>query len=101
MGNRAEKLVKVVFTYDVSVENQNKYLEVTREKIKPFWESNGCQSYSVWKMTDNPTAFVKEMVFEDLTAMEKSMALHEAKSVKELFYSFAGNISRKVYFQKI
>jgi len=29
------------------------------------------------------------------------MALHEAKSVKELFYSFSGNISRKVYFQKI
>jgi hypothetical protein len=101
MGNRAEKVVKVVFTYDVSVDNQKEYLKVTSEKIKPFWESHGCQSYSVWQVTDNPTAFVKEMLFEDLIAMEKAMALHEAKSVKELFYSFAGNISRKVCLQKI
>jgi quinol monooxygenase YgiN len=101
MGNRAENAVKVVFTYDVSVDNQKEYLKVTGEKIRPFWESHGCQSYSVWQATDNPTAFVKEMVFEDLTKMEKSMALSEAKSVKELFHSFAGNVSRKVCLRRI
>jgi quinol monooxygenase YgiN len=101
MEDRAEKRVKVVFTFEVSTDNQPEYLKVTGEKIKPFWESHGCQSYSIWQVTDNPTAFVKEMVFEDRGAMEKSMALNEAKSVKELFYSFAGNISRKVYLQKI
>jgi quinol monooxygenase YgiN len=92
MGNRAERVVKVVFTYDVSVDNQKEYLKVTGETIKPFWESHGCQSYSVWQGRDNPTAFVKEMVFEDLTTMEKSMALHEAESVKELFKSFVSNV---------
>ena len=86
MGNR--EVAKVVFTYDVSVEKQKEYLKVTGEKIKPFWESHGCQSYSVWQVTDHPTAFVKEMVFEDLTTMEKSMALHEAESVKELSFLF-------------
>jgi quinol monooxygenase YgiN len=101
MGSKRGTAVKVVFTYEVSVDNQKEYLQVTGEKIRPFWESHGCQSYSVWQVTDNPTAFVKEMVFEDLTKMEKTMALSEAKSVKDLFYSLAGNISRKVYLQKI
>jgi quinol monooxygenase YgiN len=100
MGDSTEGTVKVVFTYDVSVDNQPEYLEVTGERIKPFWESHGCQSYSVWQVSDNPTAFVKEMVFKDLITMEKSMALHEAKSVKELFYSFASKVSRKVCIQK-
>jgi len=33
--------------------------------------------------------------------MEKTMALDEANPVKELFYTFAANISRKVCTQKI
>ena len=101
MGDRTEGTVKVVFTYDVSVDNQPKYLEVTANKIKFFWESQGCQSYSVWQVANNPIAFVKEMVFEDLTTMEKSMSLPEAKSVKDLFHSFANNVSRKVCIQRM
>jgi len=101
MENRIQRAVKVVFTYDVFVDKQLEYLKVTAEKIRPFWESHGCQSYSVWQVTDHPTAFVKEMVFEDLTTMEKSMALHEAESVKELFKSFVTNVSRKVCMQRI
>ena len=101
MGTRAENAVKVVFTYDVSVDNQKEYLQVTGEKIRPFWESHGCESYSVWQVTDNPTAFVKEMVFKDSKTMEKSMALQEAKSVKELFHSFVKNVSRKICIQRV
>jgi len=101
MENRIQRAVKVVFTYDVFVDKQLEYLKVTAEKIRPFWESHGCQSYSVWQVTDHPTAFVKKMVFEDLTTMEKSMALHEAESVKELFKSFVTNVSRKVCMQRI
>ena len=96
-----KEVAKVVFTYDVSIEKQKEYLKATGEKIKPFWESNGCQSYSVWKVSDNPTAFVKEMFFEDVTSMEKSISLTEAKSIKELFFSFANNVSRKVCIKKI
>ncbi len=101
MEDKAKKIVKVVFTYDVSVNNQPEYLEVTATKIRPFWESHGCQSYSVWQVASEPTAFVKEMVFEDLATMESSMSLHEAKSIKELFFSFANNVSRKICFQRI
>ncbi len=99
MGKK--EVVKVTFSYDVSIEKQKEYLQATGEKIKPFWESNGCQSYSVWQVSDNPVAFVKEMVFEDATAMEKSMSLPEAKSIKELFFSFATNVSRKICTKKI
>lgn len=101
MGNRAESLVKVVFAFEVSVENQKEYLKTTGEIIKPFWESHGCQSYSVWQVTDHPTAFVKEMVFQDVTSMEKSMALQEAKSIKDLFHGFANNVSRKLCIQRV
>ncbi len=99
MGKR--EAAKVIFTYEVTIEKQKEYLEATAEKIKSFWESNGCQSYSIWQVSDHPTAFVKEMVFEDVTAMEKSMSLPEAKSVKELFFGFVNNVSRKVCIKKI
>ncbi len=101
MENRMQRAVKVVFTYDVFADKQSEYLKVTAEKIRPFWESHGCQSYSVWQVTDHPTAFVKEMVFEDLTTMEKSMALSEARPIKELFHSFANNVSRKACIQRV
>ncbi len=101
MGDKTEGIVKAVFIYDVSVGNQPEYLEVTATKIRPFWESHGCKSYSLWQVIDNPTAFVKEMVFENLTAMERSMSLQEAKPIKDLFISFASNVSRKVCIQKI
>jgi quinol monooxygenase YgiN len=99
MGKK--EVAKLVFTYEVSVEKQKEYLKATGEKIKPFWESHGCQSYSVWQVTDSPTAFVKEMVFEDLAKMEKSMALPEAQSVKDLFHSFVKNVSRKICIQRV
>jgi quinol monooxygenase YgiN len=101
MKDKGDKMVKVVFRYDVSVDNQPEYLEVTATKIRPFWESHGCKSYSLWQVTGEPTAFVKEMVFENLTAMEKSMSLQEAKPIKDLFFGFASNVSRKVCVQKI
>lgn len=101
MGERTGSTVKIVFTYDVPVDRQPEYLNLTRDKIKPFWESHGCQSYSLWQPIDSPTAFVKEMVFEDRAAMEKTMALDEAKPVKELFQNFAQGVSRKVCIYKI
>ncbi|MGB9628812.1 MAG: antibiotic biosynthesis monooxygenase [Thermodesulfobacteriota bacterium] len=94
-------MIKVIFNYEVSPEKQDEYLKVTDEKIKPFWESHGCRSYSVWQMMEQPSTFVKEMVFQDLGEMKRVMALDEANPVKELFYTFAGNVSRKVCSQKV
>lgn len=94
-------MIKVIFNYDVSPEKQEEYFKVTGEKIKPFWESHGCQSYSVWQGLEQPSTFVKEMVFRDMEGMKRTMGLDEANPIKELFYNFASNVSRKVCTQKI
>ena len=89
-------MIKVIFTYDIPKEKQDEYLEVTAQKIKPFWESNDCDSYNVWKVDDSQTAFVKEMLFKDIPTMKKTLSLEEAEPAKELFYKFAINVSRKI-----
>ncbi len=101
MADSSGSTVKIVFTYEVPAEKIAEYLNVTRERIKPFWESNGCLSYSLWQPADSPTAFVKEMAFSDRAAMDKTMALDEAKPVKQLFQAFAQGVSRKVCVHKI
>jgi hypothetical protein len=94
-------MVKMIFEYDIPIEKQGEYLRTTKEKIKPFWEGHGCKSYSVWQWTDSETRFVKEMLFDDQSVMKQTLSMKEADSVKALFYSFAGDSSRKVYTQKV
>jgi len=94
-------MVKVIFEYDVPEGKQEEYLKVTAEKIKPFWEFNGCDSYNVWKVEGPQTAFVKEMLFKDDPTMKRILSLEAAESIKQLFYGFAKNISRKICTQKI
>ena len=94
-------MVKVIFFYDVPEESQKAYLEATAQKIKPFWESNGCDSYSVWKVDGSQTAFVKEMDFKDDATMKKTLSLEAAEPIKELFYDFAKDVSRKICAQEI
>ena len=94
-------MVKVIFFYDIPEEKQKEYLEVTAQKIKPFWESNGCDSYTVWKIEGSNTSFVKEMLFRDGSTMKRTLSLESAEPSKELFYGFAENISRKISFQKL
>jgi len=89
-----------LYTYEVPVGKQSEYLKATAEKIKPFWESHGCKSYNVWQAAEGGTSFLKPMFFEDMAAMEKAMALPEAKPIVDLFKSFAINSSSTVYIQK-
>jgi hypothetical protein len=94
-------MVKVVFQYNVAKEKQAEYLQLTQDKIKPFWEANGCQSYSVWQGTESDTAFVKEMLFDSLPKMKETMALKQADPVKELYFKFATDVARKVIAKKV
>lgn len=94
-------MVQVIFFYEVSEERQQAYLEETAKTIKPFWESNGCDLYSVWKVDGSQTAFVKEMIFEDEATMKRTLSLEAAEPIKELFYDFAKDVSRKICTQKI
>ena len=94
-------MVKVVFQYNVAKEKQAEYLQLTRHEIKPFWEANGCQSYSVWQVGDSETGFVKEMLFESMPRMKETMALKQADPIKELYFKFATEVSRKVITKQV
>jgi len=96
-----KNMVKVVFQYNVAKEKQAEYLQITRDKIKPFWEANGCQSYSVWQVGESETGFVKEMLFESMPGMKETMALKQADPIKELYFKFATDVSRKVITKKV
>ena len=89
-------MVTVIFEYDIPVEKQVEYIDVTKETIKPQWESIGCKAYDIWQTAEKETGFVKTMLFEDLTAMKETMALKEADPIKKIFGQFAENVSRKV-----
>ena len=89
-------MVTVIFEYDIPVEKQAKYVQATKEKIKPLWESIGCKAYDIWQVAESETRFVKTMLFEDASAMKETMAQKEADPVKEIFGTFAENVSRKI-----
>ena len=88
-------MVSVIFQYDIPVEKQAEYVQVTKEKIKPLWESIGCKAYDIWQVADSETGFIKTMLFEDVPGMKATMAKREADHVKELFGKFAENVSAK------
>jgi hypothetical protein len=96
-----KKMVKVIFQYNVSKDMQAEYLQLTQEKIKPFWEANGCQSYTVWQVAESESGFVKEMLFESVAAMKDTMALKQADAIKELYFKFATDVSRKTITKKV
>ncbi len=94
-------MVKVIFEYKVAKERQAEYLQLTREKIKPFWEASGCASYAVWQVAENETAFVKEMLFDSISAMKETMALKQAEPIKEMYFRFATDVTRKIITKKV
>ena len=96
-------MVKVVFTFEVAPEKQTEYLKATAEKIKPFWESHGCQSYQIWQIEDTAT-FLKEMHFTDQAARDKVMGLQdaEADSVRQLWRSYvSGEFTVKKHIHQV
>ncbi len=94
-------MVKVIFEYEISSDDQETYLRETMEKIKPFWESKGCKSYLVWQESENKDRFVKEMLFDDPSSMKEIMNLEEAETVKEIFRKFAKDVKSKICIQKV
>ncbi len=94
-------MVKVIFEYEISTEDQETYLRETKEKIKPFWESKGCKGYHVWQESENKDRFVKEMLFDDPSSMKEIMNLEEAETVKEIFRKFAKDVKSKICIQKV
>jgi quinol monooxygenase YgiN len=93
-------MVTVIFEYDVPVEKQAEYVQATKEKIKPSWESIGCNAYDIWQVVESEARFIKTMLFQDMSAMKETMAKKEADPLKELWYKFAVNISRKICEKK-
>jgi len=94
-------MLKVVYKYDVHKEKQEEYLKVTADEIKPFWETHGCEAYTVWLPLEASTEFVKEMVFRDEPAMQDAMKLVEAEPIKKRFLQFATGVTRTTYRQVV
>jgi quinol monooxygenase YgiN len=94
-------MIKIVFMYEVNSEKHDEYLRVTRDRIKPFWESHGCESYTLWQAPEEPARFVKEMLFKDEVTMQTVMNLEDAQPIKKLFSQFANNVTRKTYSQVV
>jgi quinol monooxygenase YgiN len=95
-------MVVMLYIFEVAPEKQSEFLKAAAGKIKPFWESHGCKSYTVWQAADGSNSFIKPMVWDDKASMDKTMSLREGegKPIVDLFYSFATNVVRKVYIQK-
>ncbi len=93
-------MVTAIFEYDIPVEKQGDYIQTTKDRIKPLWESIGCKAYDIWQVTESETRFVKTMLFEDMSAMKKAMDNKEAEPVKEVFGKFAENVSRMICQRK-
>jgi len=94
-------MLKIVFSYDVPSEKHGEYLKITKDAIKPFWESHGCDAYTVWLSLEGSKRFIKEMIFKDECTMQSAMSLAEAEPIKKLFFQFAGNITRATYTQAV
>jgi len=96
-------MIKVIFTYEVLAEKHEEYLKATAEVIKPFWESHGCLSYTVWQADDG--SFIKEMLFADQTTRQKALSLPQsddkAKEAVGLFAKYAMNTTRRACEQKV
>jgi hypothetical protein len=97
---KENEMVTGIYEYDVPVEKQTEYVQASKEKIKPFWESIGCKAYDIWQVAESETRFIKTMLFEDMSAMKETVAKKEADPFKELWYKFAENVSRKVCAKK-
>lgn len=71
-------MCKAYFCYEIAEENQKEYLKFVSKELKPFFESQGARSYNIYQDTnpDMPTAFIAEMVFDDLDSMQKTMGQH-------------------------
>ena len=97
-------MVKVVFTYNVPGEKREDYLKSTAEVIKPYWESHGCKSYTVWQ-ADDESCYRKEMLFESEQARNESIGMQrndpKAKEVVGLFGQYAVNTQRKTYIKRV
>ena len=106
-------MVEIIHQYDIPKELQEEYLKLTREKIKPAWESRGCQAYDVWQATDDgDMAIMKRMAFEDMDSMKNTLAqlqtddeLKEAVDIWRRFvFSYTGRTSvratRRIFIKK-
>ena len=94
-------MVKIIYSYEVPKEKHDEYLKITKDEIKPFWESHGCDVYAVWLSPEGSTRFIKEMVFKDERTMQSTLNLAEAEPIKKLFFQFAAGITRATYSQVV
>lgn len=99
----------MVFSFEVDPDKQEEYLKVTREKIKPYWESHGTWSYDVYQEYDPEkgefgTRFLKTQINDGKPLPQeeaRAKSPEGAKDIIDTFFRFAKNVSLQTYIKKI
>jgi hypothetical protein len=96
-----------IFHFEVEPEDQAEFLQVVKDRIKPYWESHGCWSYNVYQAYDAEAGpgrhFVKTQIMEGMpSTVEESRAKRtpESQEVVERFYRYAKNVTFKGYLKR-
>ena len=97
-------MIEMSFQFEVAKEKQDEFLKFVREIAKPWWESHGCQAYSMWQVSGE-NVFNKRMKFADMATLDKVIPANEqdpeCKELIKKFDYFTTNDSRKIYIKVI
>ena len=97
-------MIEMSFQFEVAKEKQDEFLTFVREVAKPWWETHGCQAYSMWQVSGE-NVFNKRMIFADMATLEKVIPANEQdpefKELKIKYDYFTTNDSRKIFMKVI
>ena len=95
-------MVEMIFQFEVAKETQEAFFKFVKEGTKPWWESHGCLSYTVWQVAGE-NRFMKRMRFSDMATFEKVIPVNEqdpeGKALIEKFDTFVTNVSQALYMK--
>ena len=87
-------MYKAYWSYSISEEKQQEYLDFVSNELTPFFKSHGAKSYEVYQGLDNGKSlmYVAEMVFDNLETMRETMGKHgkdlEYDAMVDRFHGF-------------
>jgi quinol monooxygenase YgiN len=95
-------MVQVIFTLQVSDEEQEEFIKFIKSGTKPWRQSHACLTYNV-RQAARENAFVKTMEFPDLATIRNAMPANEqnptCNAFIENFESYVTNTSRKSFIE--
>lgn len=93
------------FEFDVEPDKQDEFVKAVQDKIKPHWLSTGqCWDYNVYQEWDAKSGkpgnhFIKTQIMEGMPGPRQRTSQDQA--IIDLFYSFAKNVSIRVFVKRL